>query len=157
MFSHLSTADSFFNVYKNYPLVCSAVSWLIAQILKVIINLIVHKELSPKLIWSSGGMPSSHSSAVVSLSLAIGLTQGFLSPLFAISSIFAFIVMYDAAGVRRETGDIAKVLNNLVINNPEVENSEEYKELKELVGHTPIEVVGGAALGIAIPLLIKPF
>jgi acid phosphatase family membrane protein YuiD len=133
------------------------VSWIVAQLLKVIIDLIIHRKLIPRMLIASGGMPSSHSSTVVSLSLAIGMTQGFLSATFAISAIFAFIVMHDAAGVRRETGDIAKVLNNLVLNNPEVENSEEYKELKELVGHTPIEVVGGAALGIAIPLLIRPF
>ncbi|HHX54309.1 MAG TPA: divergent PAP2 family protein [Clostridiales bacterium] len=157
MFSHISTTDSFFTVYKNYPLVCAAVSWIVAQLLKVLIDLIIHKKLTPRMLIASGGTPSSHSSTVVSLSLAVGMTEGFLSSTFAISAIFAFIVMYDAAGVRRETGDIAKVLNNLVLNNPEVENSEEYRELKELVGHTPIEVVGGAALGIAIPLLIRPF
>lgn len=153
----IKPVDSFLDIYKNFPLVCAALSWMIAQILKMIINFAKNRKFNWKVIWSSGGMPSSHSATVTSLAISIGMLNGFNTPLFAISAIFAFITMYDAAGVRRETGDIAKVLNDLVLHNPEIENSEEYKDLKELVGHTPIEVLGGAALGIAMPFIVRLF
>ncbi|MBQ7719517.1 MAG: divergent PAP2 family protein [Clostridia bacterium] len=130
---------------------------MIAQVLKVLINFIKYRKFNWKVVWSSGGMPSSHSATVTSLAISLGLTQGFSSPLFAIAAIFAFITMYDAAGVRRETGDIAKIINDLVLHNPEIENSEEYKDLKELVGHSPLEVLGGALLGTVMPFIVGMF
>ena len=149
--------DSFADVINNYPLICAVLSWMIAQLLKVIINFAKNHKFNWKLVWSSGGMPSSHSATVTSLAISIGLTSGFVSPLFAVAAMFAFITMYDAAGVRRETGDIAKIINDLVLHNPEIENSEEYKDLKELVGHSPLEVLGGAALGILMPFVVGMF
>ena len=146
--------DSFADIINNYPLVCAVLSWMTAQFLKVIINFAKNRRFNWKVVWSSGGMPSSHSATVVSLAISIGLTSGFKTPLFAVAAIFAFITMYDAAGVRRETGDIAKIINDLVLHNPEIENSEEYKDLKELVGHSPLEVLGGAALGAVMPFVI---
>ena len=155
---HTVTAvDSFADIIRNYPLICAALSWMIAQVLKVLINFIKYRKFNWKVVWSSGGMPSSHSATVTSLAISLGLTKGFSSPIFAIAAIFAFITMYDAAGVRRETGDIAKIINDLVLHNPEIENSEEYKDLKELVGHSPLEVLGGALLGIVMPFIVGMF
>ena len=155
---HTVTAvDSFADIIRNYPLICAVLSWMIAQVLKVLINFIKYRKFNWKVVWSSGGMPSSHSATVTSLAISLGLTQGFSSPLFAIAAIFAFITMYDAAGVRRETGDIAKIINDLVLHNPEIENSEEYKDLKELVGHSPLEVLGGALLGTVMPFIVGMF
>lgn len=150
----IKSFDSIVDIWTNFPLICAALSWMTAQILKGIINFARNRKLNWKVMWSSGGMPSSHSATVTSLSISIGATYGFNTPIFAVAAIFAFITMYDAAGVRRETGDIAKILNDLVLHNPEIENSEEYKDLKELVGHTPLEVLGGALLGAIMPFLL---
>ena len=150
----INSIDTIVDIRTNFPLICAVLSWMVAQTLKLIINFAKNRKMNWKIVWSSGGMPSSHSATVTSLSISIGAIYGFGTPIFAVAAIFAFITMYDAAGVRRETGDIAKILNDLVLHNPEIENSEEYKDLKELVGHTPLEVLGGAILGAVMPFLI---
>ena len=98
-------------------------------------------------------MPSSHSSTVTALCVAVGLTDGFQSSVFAVSFILALVVMYDAAGVRRAAGQQAKILNKIVEDWGKTNYRDTEKKLKELLGHTPVEVFAGALLGIAIALL----
>ena len=107
------------------------------------------RKFSPILLMSSGGMPSSHTSFVVALSAMVGLQQGFDSAVFAISMVFASVVMYDATGVRRHAGKQAAVLNMLIenLNNPNISLE---KKLKELLGHTPKQVMAGAVLGLVV-------
>ena len=136
----------------NEVLVCSVVSYFVAQIIKIIINLCNEKVLDLSLIFSSGGMPSSHSSTVSALSFSVARTVGVGSPLFALCVVLSAIVMYDAAGVRREAGKHAKLLNQIV--GDLFSGNSEYAQsaFKELIGHTPFQVVMGALLGILIGL-----
>ncbi len=140
-------------LWTNSVLWTAVIGWAAAQILKVILTLIVYRKLDFTRITGSGGMPSSHSSFVVSLTMAVGFTEGFDSVAFAICAVMAFVVMYDAAGVRRSAGQQAAILNKLV----ETWGKEDYslteKKLKELLGHTPIEVIAGAILGIIIAII----
>jgi len=143
------------DVLNNYVLICAILGWLIASIAKIIIILIREKRLDFRKLVASGGMPSSHSATVSSLATAVARTDGFGSTIFAIAFMFAFIVMYDAAGVRRAAGEQAKILNQLV-NNPAIWNNPVRlkKNLKELIGHTPLQVFVGAALGILIAIVM---
>lgn len=136
----------------NLVLVLSAVGWASAQVLKVLISLLWKRELDIRRVLSSGGMPSSHSATVCACATTTGLLAGFRSPVFGVSAIFAFIVMYDAANVRRETGEQSKVLNYIMQNWWEDMDKPDFfaRQMKELVGHTPLQVVVGALLGIAI-------
>lgn len=139
---------------NNKALWVSVLSWAIAQLMKTILVLLKTKKFDPVLLLSSGGMPSSHSSSVTALSTAIGLQMGFDSPLFAISAVISMVVMYDAAGVRRAAGKQAAVLNIFMENMEHfIENLEVDERLKELLGHTPIEVAAGAVLGIVVAVL----
>ena len=140
-------------ILKNYALVCSMLGWFMASLAKVVILLVRERRLDLKKIFASGGMPSSHSATVSSLAAAVAKTEGINSTNFAISFIFAFIVMYDASGVRRAAGEQAKILNQLVGNLSDNKPVYLKKNLKEIIGHTPLEVVVGALLGILIALL----
>lgn len=133
-------------------LVTAIIAWFIAQVMKMIIVLIKDKKVNFERLIGSGGMPSSHSALVVSLAAAIGLTEGFGSPLFALSTVFALVVMYDAAGVRRAAGQQAAILNKIVDSLVKSDFSRTEKRLKELLGHTPVQVFAGALLGIAVAL-----
>lgn len=135
----------------NVPLMCALAGWFAAQFLKIIIALFHEKRFNIALLWSSGGMPSSHSALVTALASSIGCVCGISSPEFAVAAIVAFVVMYDAAGVRRAVGEQAKILNK--INAAKKEMTFE-KVLKELIGHTPLQVFFGAVLGITIGILI---
>ena len=142
--------DIFFTeISQNYVLGTAAVSWFIAQLIKFITAIVAERRFSPLLLVSSGGMPSSHTSFVVALSAMVGLQQGFDSAIFAISLVFSSVVMYDATGVRRHAGKQAEVLNMLVenLNNPNISLE---KKLKELLGHTPKQVLAGAVLGVGV-------
>jgi len=151
----------FINNY-NYVLVASLLSWCIAQILKTILNILSTKKFDPERLVGAGGMPSSHSALVCSATIALSREVGLNSPEFAIMFIFALVVMYDAMGVRRAAGMHAKEINkinkNLDENNVviDIDNENKSKELKEFLGHTPFEVLGGALLGILIALMV-PF
>ena len=127
-----------------------------AQILKVIITLFTERKLNFRRFLDTGSMPSSHTSSVVSLATAIGIKEGIQSSLFAFSIVFAVVVMYDATGVRRAAGKQASVLNKIVSN---IKKREGYfiieENLKELLGHTPLEVLGGAILGVTIAFLMS--
>ena len=135
----------------NKELICAAAAWLAAQLIKCIICLVVNRSLPLNIIFGSGGMPSSHSATVCSLTAAVGFDCGVRSPIFGVCCILAFIVMYDAMGVRRETGDQGKALKDLFQLFADMGNPiSPEKKFKELVGHTPLQVVCGAILGIAV-------
>ena len=135
----------------NKELICAAAALLAAPLIKCIICLVVNRSLPLNIIFGSGGMPSSHSATVCSLTAAVGFDCGVRSPLFGVCCILAFIVMYDAMGVRRETGDQGKALNDLFQLFADMGKPiSPEKKFKELVGHTPLQVVCGAILGIAV-------
>lgn len=130
-------------------LVSGLIAALIAQVLKFILHLIFEKKINFKIFTTTGGMPSSHSAAVVSLSTSVGLIAGFDSISFAIAAGYALIVMYDAAGLRRASGKMAVCLNKIMDDFYKHDVQSVGGKLKELLGHTPIEVFAGAALGVA--------
>jgi len=145
---------SFFDeILGNYALWIALCAWLVAQVIKIIIELIRKKRLNWRLLMSSGGMPSSHSSFVTAVTTVIGLKEGFDSPIFALGAIVSLIVMYDASGVRRAAGNQARVINDILAS---IENTgiNLDKKLKEMLGHTPVEVAAGGALGVVIALLL---
>ena len=123
--------------------------WFFIQLFKLIYDLVTTKQFNFKRILGAGGMPSSHSAVVTSLSTMIGISEGIESPMFALSVIFAFIVMYDAAGVRRAAGKQAKILNEIV-NTPGLSGVQVTGKLQEALGHTPIQVFVGAIIGIIV-------
>jgi acid phosphatase/vanadium-dependent haloperoxidase related protein len=126
--------------------------WFCIQIFKVIYDLITTKKFNFKRIMGAGGMPSSHSAVVVGLATLIGKYEGINTPIFAIALIFSFVVMYDAAGVRRAAGKQAKLLNQLV-ETPGLSGIQVSEKLVEVLGHTPIQVVVGAAIGVIVGLI----
>lgn len=123
--------------------------WFFIQLFKLIYDLVTTKQFNFKRILGAGGMPSSHSAVVTSLSTMIGISEGIESPMFALAVIFAFIVMYDAAGVRRAAGKQAKILNEIV-NTPGLSGVQVTGKLQEALGHTPIQVFVGAIIGIIV-------
>ena len=137
---------------QNKILWVALVSWFIAQLLKVIITLLQEHRLDWSKLWASGGMPSSHSAFVMSLAISSGQVWGYDSAYFAIAAVLSFVVMYDAANVRLEAGKQAAVINQIieVLENPDL-NPEE--RLKEILGHTPLQVVAGGVLGFVIAIL----
>jgi len=120
----------------------------IAQVLKFVLHLIFKKEVDFKQFTTTGGMPSSHSAGVVGLSTAVGLITGFDSILFSVAMGYAIIVMYDAAGLRRASGKMARCLNRIMDDFYKHDVQSAGGKLKELLGHTPVEVIAGATLGI---------
>lgn len=126
--------------------------WLCIQTFKVIHDLVKTKKLNFKRIIGAGGMPSSHSAVVTSLATMIGKNEGLDSTIFALSLIFAMVVMYDAAGVRRAAGKQAHLLNKIV-ETPGLTNVEVQERLVEVLGHTPLQVFIGAAIGIIVGLI----
>lgn len=145
--------NSIYHILQNSALVTAAIAWAAAQFIKIILVLITEHRFDFTRITGSGGMPSSHSSFTCSLAAAIGFLEGFNSTAFAISAAFAFIVMYDATGVRRSAGHQAKILNRIIDKIGKEDITETGKKLKELLGHTPIQVFVGATLGVAISVL----
>ena len=144
--------------FGNYILSVALISWLAAQVSKTAINLFLSGKFEAERLWGAGGMPSAHSALVCSLFMATAKLEGVNSPFFAFAFILAAIVMYDAMGVRHETGEQAKVLNRMMQGwmDGNIENilPKNGKMLKEKVGHTPFEVLSGALLGILIAVLI---
>lgn len=144
-------------IFGNKYLDVVVLAWFAAQGYKFLVCSIKEKKLNLKKFFESGGMPSSHSSSVMSLVTVVGLARGVQSIEFAICAIFAAIVMYDAAGVRRAAGTQAKVINKIA-DNLEKDGYEILEEnLKELLGHTPVEVVTGALLGVIVGILMNGY
>ena len=141
--------DWFFDLISNPFLITSTTAWLVAQVIKVIINAIINKKLDWERLVGDGGMPSGHSATVTSLATISALTYGFNSFQFAVTMLLAIIVCHDAMGVRLETGKQAIIINELT-KAFEALTKEDLPEvkLKEFVGHTPIQVLAGMCLGI---------
>lgn len=165
---------------SNYVINVSFLSWFLAQVTKTLLVLLVEHKLKLERMVGAGGMPSCHSAFVCALTVAMAKVQGFSSPLFALTLAFAAIVMYDAMGVRRAAGEQAKVINKMIFsfkdinkifgmigkeieeafndelenNNDSIEDIAEHKTMKEYLGHTPLEVLGGALLGILVASLM---
>ena len=135
----------------NLILNTAIIAWAIAQSLKLIITRITEKRWDWRHIFSSGGMPSSHSAAVCACAASVGYLYGLSTPLFAIAAVMAVVVMYDAANVRRETGKQSMILNQMLEQWNEMRPEERFDvTLKELVGHTPLQVLMGSLLGAAV-------
>ena len=139
-------------IIGNPVLFIGLFAWLLAQILKLPIAYILYHRLNWGLIFSSGGMPSSHSALITSITMATGFYAGFNSPVFALAFAVAMIVVYDAAGVRREAGRHAEKIN-ILINEFFSGQPISDEQLKEVIGHTPAQVVVGVALGLGTALL----
>ena len=142
------------DVFRNPILLCSVFSWLAAQILKTITHLLLEKKWDWRRLFGMGGMPSAHSAFVFSLALMTGVQEGFGSAAFAVAFALMMVVIYDALGVRAETGKQGAMLNRilrevLVEGKPISEQT-----LKELVGHTPLEVCGGVLVGLIVVLIM---
>ena len=134
-------------------------AWFIAQAYKFCRELLINRKVEVSRIWGTGGMPSSHSSTVTSLATAVGIVHGYSSTYFAIAFTFAGIVMYDAAGIRRSAGKQAAIINRLMdkIHQSQFISGVQEEKLKELLGHTPFEVLVGALLGIVVSYVFKNY
>lgn len=145
----------FTDLFFNYILMSAVISWFLAQLLKFIITYVTTGKSVPERLVGSGGMPSSHTALVCSATIAAAKSEGTASPIFAVCFILACIVMYDAMNVRRQAGEHAKVINRM-INEKEIGKESGYEDvtLKEKLGHTPLEVLGGALLGIVVAMII---
>lgn len=136
------------NKYLYVPLLL----WFCIQVFKVICDLVKTKKFNFKRIMGAGGMPSSHTAVVTSLAMLVGKSEGFDSAMFAVALVFAMVVMYDAAGVRRAAGKQAHLLNK-IIETPGLTGVEVQERLVEVLGHTPLQVIIGAIIGITVGLL----
>ncbi|MDR1000745.1 MAG: divergent PAP2 family protein [Clostridiales bacterium] len=142
----------FAQMVSNAVLWTAIVSWAIAQLIKIIIEWARTRRFNAALIVSSGGMPSSHTSFVTAMTTYIGIKEGFDSSIVALSLVFSLVVMYDAVGVRRAAGHHASAINTLFESFAE-QGLKLDKKLKELLGHSPIEVAAGALLGITVAII----
>ncbi|MFG6119548.1 divergent PAP2 family protein [Thalassobacillus sp. B23F22_16] len=148
----------------NFPLWSAIIAILFAQAVKVPIRMIATRDFNPGLAFSTGGMPSSHSAAVTALATAVGLQEGFDSSMFGIAAVFSIIVMFDSTGVRRQSGEQAIVLNLLIndfqrfVDEAKLWNKkqefEKREEIRELLGHQPIEVFFGGVTGILLSIIL---
>ena len=129
------------------------VVWFFIQLFKVIYDLVVTKKFNFKRIMGAGGMPSSHSAVVTVLATLIGKYEGVHTPVFALAFIMAFVVMYDACGVRRAAGKQAALLNKL-IETPGLTGMQVSERLVEVLGHTPVQVFVGALIGVVVGLVV---
>ncbi|MDR2044755.1 MAG: divergent PAP2 family protein [Clostridium sp.] len=143
-------------LFSNRILTAGVAGWLVAQILKTCVHMFLNREFVAERLVGSGGMPSSHSSTVCALATSVGYEYGAGGFEFAIALLFALIVMYDAMGVRRETGIQARLLNDIMKVFEDMGHSDisAHDKLKEFVGHTPLQVLAGALLGILVAVFL---
>ncbi|MFA5092341.1 MAG: divergent PAP2 family protein [Candidatus Omnitrophota bacterium] len=144
--------DFFVEVYRNKILMTTISTWLIAQSIKVILGVVFKRRFDFRLFIGSGGMPSAHAAGAACLATSIGMECGFDSVYFALAFAFAIVVMFDAQGVRRSTGKQASILNK-IMDDIYWQGKIQELRLRELIGHTPVEVIMGLFLGIAIALI----
>ncbi len=144
--------NTLIGVFTNKYIYIPFLLWFGIQVFKLVYDLVKTKKFNFKRIMGAGGMPSSHSAVVTSLTTLVGKDVGVNSPVFAIALIFSFVVMYDACGVRRAAGKQAKVLNDIV-NTPGLSNIQVQEKLQEALGHTPVQVFVGALIGIIAGLI----
>lgn len=144
--------DALKQFFGNYMLVSAMIGWFLAQVIKIFTHFFVKKKFDIRMLFSNGGMPSSHSSTVVALATAAAISEGFASPAFAISGILSVIVMNDAFGVRWQAGQQAQIINKMIV--ALFSNTDEFDvKLKEIVGHTPFQVFMGALLGFIVAMV----
>lgn len=142
-------------LFSNEVLVSAVIGWTVAQVLKTMIDFALNRNFTAERLVGSGGMPSSHSATVCALTTSAGMVYGVGSFEFAICFVLSAVVMYDAIGVRQETGKQAKLLNMIMEQNIfKLDNEHIQQNLKELVGHTPLQVCAGAILGIILSLVV---
>lgn len=148
--------QDFGHILDNSVLLVAVIACLLAQASKLVVELIKNGKVTVRTLVTTGGMPSAHSALVTSLATGVGQTSGWASPEFAIATIFAIIVMYDAAGVRQAAGKQARILNQMI--DELFSERHEFNEdrLKELLGHTPFQVIVGSVLGVTISWLAGP-
>ena len=139
----------FEQIFSNKFIIVPILTWVLIQTFKVIYDLVTTKKFNFKRILGAGGMPSSHSAVVMAITVLLGKENGFDSSVFAMALIFSFIVMYDAAGVRRAAGKQAALLNK-IIDTPGLSDLEVHEKLAEVLGHTPTQVFVGALIGILV-------
>jgi len=144
------------DLLHNPVLISTALSWFIAQILKTFLHTVISRSFVPERLVGTGGMPSSHSATVCGLTTSVALTAGVAGVEFAIALSFAIVTMYDALGIRRQAGKQAQILNEMIRVFADMGREEISPEdrLKELLGHTPLQVIAGAILGIVIALIV---
>ena len=144
-------------IIGNRIIQTGAVAWVLSQVIKTVIHLILNKKIVWERLVGDGGMPSSHSATVTSVAVATGFTAGWDSPVFAVAVFLAIIVMHDARGVRRETGKQAVVINNMLEFFEKMGAGDMTPEqtLKEFVGHSPLQVAVGAVLGFVVAIAMN--
>ena len=145
------------DVFHNQILLVALLACITAQGLKLIIELFRNRKVNFRYLVTTGGMPSAHSALVGALATGIGLTMGWSSPEFAIACLFAIIVMYDAAGVRQAAGKQARILNQIIDELFQEGHNLNEERLKELLGHTPFQVLVGLSLGITITMVFSTY
>ena len=138
----------------NHIIDCALVAWFLAQVIKVILDLILTRKFDWHRFVSSGGMPSSHSAFVMACTTAVARTEELGSPLFGVCVVMAAVVMYDACNVRRSAGDTAKLVNQLLRHVEKLTAEDFADDLKIIMGHTPLQVLIGALLGVAVGMLL---
>ena len=144
----------FIQISRNQVFLVTLSAWLLAQVIKVIIGVKKERRFNFRWIFEPGGMPSAHTATVAALSTAVGLHFGFDTGLFAVTLIFAVMIMFDAGGFRRMVGRQATILNK-IIDDIYAKKKVEEKKVRELLGHTPVQVIAGAALGILVALVLS--
>lgn len=140
-------------IFQNYALLSALIAWSLAQLIKLPLYYVLTKRWNWALLISVGGMPSSHSALVTATAFGVGLYSGFNSPVFALAAAVAMVVIYDATGIRRQAGIHAQTINILVEELLQGHLAPE-KQLREVLGHTPLEALGGVVLGLLVPGLL---
>ena len=144
-----------FGMLSTNPIIdCGLLAWFLAQLIKVMLDLVLLGRLDVRRFFSSGGMPSSHSALVVACTAAIGKLTGVQGPLFALAVILSAVVMYDACNVRRSAGDTARLVNQILAHVEKLTAEDFADDLREVMGHTPLQVLMGALLGLGVGLLV---
>jgi acid phosphatase family membrane protein YuiD len=142
------------SIFNNPTLAVALVSWVLGQTIKLVIEYIYTRHWDGSLLFRAGGMPSSHSALMSSVALSTGLYDGFNSPVFALAVAISLVVIYDATGIRRQAGIHAQKIN-LLINELFSGQPISEDQLREVLGHSPLEAAGGVVLGIAVALVVR--
>ena len=144
-----------FGMLTTNPIIdCALLAWFLAQLIKVVLEMVLARRLDVRLFVSSGGMPSSHSALAVACTASIGKLYGIHGPDFALAVVLSAVVMYDACNVRRSAGDTARLVNQLLAHVEKLTAEDFADDLREVMGHTPLQVLMGALLGLGVGLLV---
>ena len=144
-----------FGMLTSNPVIdCGLLAWFLAQLIKVILDAVLLRKIDVRRFVSSGGMPSSHSALVVAAAAAFGKLYGVQAPDFALAAILSAVVMYDACNVRRSAGDTARLVNQILAHVEQLTAEDFADDLREVMGHTPLQVLMGALLGLGVGLMV---